>query len=49
MNWSKLLNNSRILLLLIGFGFSSTAQNGLEDYKKQFPDFNEVVLLDYQG
>jgi len=44
-----LLNNSLILLLLIGFGFSSTAQNGLEDYKKQFPDFNEVVLLDYQG
>lgn len=27
----------------------SNAQESFEEFKKQFPDFNEVVLLDYQG
>jgi transglutaminase-like putative cysteine protease len=37
------------LVLLIGFFACSTnAQNLLEEYKKQYPDFNELVLNDSQ-
>ena len=49
MNWSISKNNLFASLLLIGIHFISTAQNSFEEYKKQYPDFNEVVLLDYQG
>ncbi|WP_445716915.1 transglutaminase-like domain-containing protein, partial [Flavobacterium sp.] len=49
MNWSISKNNFFASLLLIGIHFISTAQNSFEEYKKQYPDFNEVVLLDYQG
>lgn len=37
------------LVFFIGiFAFSTNAQNLLEDYKKQYPDFNELVLNDSQ-
>ena len=37
------------LVLFIGFFvFSTNAQNLLEEYKKQHPDFNELVLNDSQ-
>lgn len=38
-----------MLLLLISISLMSNAQESFEEFKKQFPDFNEVVLLDYQG
>jgi transglutaminase-like putative cysteine protease len=38
------------LVLFIGlFAFSTNAQNLLEEYKKQYPDFNELVLNDNQS
>ena len=38
-----------LLVLFIGFfTFSTNAQNLLEEYKKQYPDFNELVLNDNQ-
>lgn len=38
-----------LLVLFIGlFSFSTNAQNLLEEYKKQYPDFNELVLNDNQ-
>ena len=49
MNWSKSKSNFFTTLLLIGIQLISNAQNSFEDYKKQYPDFNEVVILDYQG
>ncbi len=49
MNWSKSKSNFFTILLLIGIQLISNAQNSFEDYKKQYPDFNEVVILDYQG
>lgn len=36
--------------MLIGFvSISMQAQQTFQDYKKEYPDFNEVVLSDYQG
>lgn len=50
MNWPKLLNKSVVTCLLIGYtSIGLQAQQTFEDYKKLYPDFNEVVLLDYQG
>ncbi|WP_026726380.1 DUF3857 domain-containing protein [Flavobacterium sasangense] len=50
MNWPKLLNKSVVTCMLIGFtSIGLQAQQTFEDYKKLYPDFNEVVLLDYQG
>lgn len=50
MNWPKLLNKSVVTCMLIGFtSIALQAQQTFEDYKKLYPDFNEVVLLDYQG
>lgn len=50
MNWSKLLNKTTITCMLIGLtSISMQAQATFQDYKKEYPDFNEVVLLDYQG
>jgi len=38
-----------LLVLFIGLvSFSTNAQNLLEEYKKQYPDFNELVLNDNQ-
>lgn len=37
------------LVLFIGFAaFNTNAQNLLEEYKKQYPDFNELVINDIQ-
>jgi transglutaminase-like putative cysteine protease len=42
--------NKIYLVLFIGFfAFSTNAQNLLEEYNKQFPDFNELVLNDNQS
>lgn len=50
MNWPKLLNKSVVTCMLIGFtSIALQAQQTFEEYKKLYPDFNEVVLLDYQG
>lgn len=50
MNWPKLLNKSVVTCMLIGFtSIGLQAQQTFEEYKKLYPDFNEVVLLDYQG
>jgi hypothetical protein len=50
MNWLKLLNKKTITCMLIGLAsISLQAQLTFQDYKKEYPDFNEVVLLDYQG
>ncbi|WP_290866925.1 DUF3857 and transglutaminase domain-containing protein [Flavobacterium sp.] len=49
MNWSKLSNKHLYILAFLGiFSLTSNAQNTLEDYKKQYPDFNELVLNDSQ-
>jgi len=50
MNWLKSLNKKTFIGLFIGLtSISIHAQNTFQDYKKEYPDFNEVVLLDYQG
>ena len=42
--------NKIYLVLFIGFfAFSTNAQNLLEEYNKQYPDFNELVLNDNQS
>ena len=42
--------NKIYLVLFIGFfAFSTNAQNLLEEYNKQYPDFNELVLNDIQS
>lgn len=37
-----------LVLFISFFAFSTNAQNLLEEYKKQYPDFNELVLNDNQ-
>ena len=50
MNWLKSLNKKAVACMLIGLSSIGVhAQLTFEDYKKEYPDFNEVVLLDYQG
>jgi len=50
MNWLISSNKKAIIALLIGLNsIGIYAQFTLQDYKKEFPDFNELVLLDYQG
>jgi hypothetical protein len=50
MNWSKLSNKHLYLFAFFGIlAFTSNAQNSLEEYKKQYPDFNELVLNDIQS
>ncbi len=50
MNWSKLSNKHLYILAFYGiFTFTGNAQNTLEEYKKQYPDFNELVLNDSQS
>lgn len=36
-------------VLYVLFAFTSNAQNTLEEYKKQYSDFNELVLNDFQS
>ena len=38
-----------LLFFIVLFAFMGNAQNSLEEYKKQFPDFNELVLNDIQS
>jgi transglutaminase-like putative cysteine protease len=38
-----------LLFFIVLFTFMGNAQNPLEEYKKQFPDFNELVLNDIQS
>jgi transglutaminase-like putative cysteine protease len=38
-----------LLFFIVLFAFMGNAQNSLEEYKKQFPDFNELVLNDTQS
>ena len=38
-----------LLFFIVLFAFTGNAQNSLEVYKKQFPDFNELVLNDSQS
>jgi transglutaminase-like putative cysteine protease len=50
MNWSKLSNKGYgYLLLSVGFVLNCSAQETLQDYKKAFPDYNEMVLSDKQS
>lgn len=38
-----------LLLFIVFFACKSNAQNSLEEYKKQYPDFNELVINDIQS
>lgn len=38
-----------LLFFIVLFAFMGNAQNSLEEFKKQFPDFNELVLNDIQS
>lgn len=38
-----------LLLFIVFFAFIGNAQNSLEEYKKQYPDFNELVINDIQS
>ncbi len=50
MNWLKLSNKRLYIFAFYGiFAFTGNAQNTLEEYKKQYPDFNELVLNDSQS
>ncbi|MBP6758757.1 MAG: DUF3857 and transglutaminase domain-containing protein [Flavobacterium sp.] len=46
----KLSNKRLYIFAFYGiFAFTGNAQNTLEEYKKQYPDFNELVLNDSQS
>lgn len=47
MNWSKLSNRIYIVFLLLSCCIYG--QNTWQDYKKEYPDFNEIVLNDSQS
>ena len=47
-NW-LILNKSLFCVLLFGFYSNLNAQNTFQDYKKQYPDFNEIILNDNQS
>ena len=50
MNWSKLSNKHLYIFAFYGiFAFTGNAQNSFDAYKKQYPDFNELVLNDVQS
>lgn len=50
MNWSKLSNKRLYIMAFFGiFAFAGNAQNSFDAYKKQYPDFNELVLNDVQS
>ncbi len=50
MNWLKLSNKFIYCLpLLFAFAFIGNAQNSFQEYKKKYPDFNELVLNDNQS
>lgn len=47
MNWSKLSNSTCLFFLL--FSCVVTAQHTWQDYKKEYPDFNEIILSESQS
>ena len=50
MNWSKLSNKHLYILAFYGiFAFTGNAQNSFDEYKKQYPDYNELVISDIQS
>lgn len=50
MNWSKLSNKSILFAnIFVMLTISGKAQNALEDYKKEYPNFNELILNDIQS
>ena len=48
MNWLKSLNKLSLACMLVSIT-GLQAQKTFQDYKNEYPDFNEVVILDYQG
>lgn len=49
MNWLKLSNKHLYALAFYGiFAFTGNAQDSFDEYKKQYPDFNELILNDVQ-
>jgi transglutaminase-like putative cysteine protease len=49
MNWSKSSkNNGFYILLFLGVIASSNAQSTLQDYKKAYPDYNELIINNAQ-
>lgn len=50
MNWLKLSNKPLYVFVFCGiFVFTASAQNSLDEYKKKYPDFNEIVVNDLQS
>lgn len=52
MNWSKFLNNTLQSIGITSLGFFTliaSAQNTLTDYKKSYPDHNELVINNLQS
>ncbi|MFI0427169.1 MAG: DUF3857 domain-containing protein [Flavobacterium sp.] len=49
MIWSKLSNKLFLAMLFIVICLNTNAQNTFQDYKKAYPDYNEIVLLDFQS
>ena len=50
MNWSKLSNSSiSFISICLMLTITSKAQSILENYKKEYPNFNELILNDYQS
>ena len=46
MTWLKLVNKKNILVIIVFIGIQSRAQKTFDDYKKTYPDFNELILND---
>lgn len=52
MNWSKFLNKPLYCICITSLGFFTlitSAQNTLTDYKKSYPDHNELVINNLQS
>lgn len=50
MNWSKLLNKTFLIAFFLTVNFTICfAQNDLETYKNEYPDYNELVLNDIKS
>lgn len=43
------MKNIYLVVLIVFLSCCSNAQNSLEEYKKQYPDFNELVINDIQS
>ncbi|HWS59390.1 MAG TPA: DUF3857 domain-containing protein [Flavobacterium sp.] len=50
MSWSKLLNKSNYhLVFFLFFTLIAYTQSNLQEYKKTYPGFNELVVKDFQS